>query len=193
MSLLFYTLEQQNHIMEDPDLELVRLAQGGHADSFGVLVTRHQTDLARLLHHYARHTADLEDMVQDSFIKAWSALPSWEPRKPFLHWLKRIAVRTALEYCRKSRRSPLVSTEKTPEIAAPPVATSELASDELRHILENLSPEDQVLLTLVHVEGFTMKDAAAHLDWSLPNTKIRALRARAKLKKILKRKGYEIE
>lgn len=179
--------------MEDPDLELVRLAQGGHADSFGVLVNRYQTDLARLLHRYARQTSDLEDMVQDSFIKAWHALPSWEPRQPFLHWLKRIAVRTALEYCRKSRRSPLVSTEKAPEIAAPPVVTTDVASDELRHILENLSPEDQVLLTLVHVEGFSMKDAASHLGWSLPNTKIRAFRARAKLKKTLKRNGYEIE
>ncbi len=179
--------------MEDPDLELVLLAQGGHADSFGVLVHRHQQDLARLLHRYARHTSDLEDMVQDSFIKAWSALPSWEPRQPFLHWLKRIAVRTALEYCRRSRRSPLVSIEKTPEIAAPSTATTELASDELRHILETLSPEDQVLLTLVHVEGFTMKDAAAHIGWSLSNTKIRAFRARMKLRKILKRNGYEIE
>jgi len=178
----------------DEDLPLVLRARGGDLDAFDVLVMKHQPAIAAMLHHFSANHADLEDLVQETFVKAWSALDRWEPRRPFLHWLKRIAARTGLAYCRKRRTSPLArSAAELPEDLATPVAENDRASLEAREILAHLPPDDRALLTLLHLQGLSIAEAADHFGWSRPNTKIKAFRARHRLRKLLNHHGYSLD
>ena len=157
--------------------------------------------MTALLHRFAPARADLEDLVQETFVKAWQALPSWQPQRPFLHWLKRIAVRTGLEFCRRRQRSPLARAipsavdgrdplEDLPAEDAAPAASEALA--EAQFLLSHLPPEDRTLLTLLHLEQMPLAEIAEHFGWSRINAKVKAFRARQRLKTLLKRHGYEL-
>ena len=177
---------------EDPDLETILRAREGDAEAFGELVTKYQSLPSAMLHRFAPSRADLEDLVQDSFIKAWRALPGWEPRQPFVHWLKRIAARTGLEFCRKRGRSKLTAVEHLPETADSAVrGPGDEALDAAREMLAGLPPDERALLTLVHLEGMSMAEAAEHFGWTRAKAKVKAFRARNLLRKTLKRYGYE--
>lgn len=181
----------------DPDLEFVISAQSGDIDAFDVIVVRHQSLIAAILHKFVRSPSDLEDLVQETFVKAWQGLPRWQPDQPFLHWLKRIAVRTGLEDCRRRKRSPLAAAidlqHAGPLLAGPGDDDARLALDEARILLAKLPAEDQTLLTLIHLHGLTMDEIAGHFGWSRANAKIRAFRARHRLRKLLSHHGYSTE
>lgn len=177
----------------DPDLEHVLLARSGDMDAFEIIVVRHQSIIAAMLHRFVKSPTDLEDLVQETFVKAWQALPDWTPDRPFLHWLKRIAVRTGLEECRRRKRSPLaaaVDLKDVTSIASDASDDANDALDETRALLAMLPAEDQTVLTLLHLHGMTMEEIASHFGWSRANAKIKAFRARHRLRKLLKRHGY---
>lgn len=71
------------------------------------LVMKHQAAITGLFFRFARETDNLEDVVQETFVRACRGLGGRKPERPFVHWLKRIAVRVGLEFCRKqpARRS----------------------------------------------------------------------------------------
>ncbi len=182
----------------DDDLPWVRRAQAGDIEAFDTLVTRHQSAMSALLFRFAPNRADLEDLVQETFVRAWRALAGWRAEKPFLHWLKRIAVRVGLDYCRSQRRSPLArpvemgAADPLEGLAAPDPASAPCAAAEVQAILAQLPPDDRALLTLIHLNEMPLAEVAEHFGWSRPNTKIRAFRARLRLKALLKRHGYTL-
>ncbi len=186
----------------DPDLPLVRRAQTGDMDAFDELVRLHQSMITALLHRFAPTHADLEDLVQDTFVKVWRALPAWHPDKPWRHWLKRVAVNTALEFCRKRRVSPLArSVEPQAEggsplefLAAPESAEERggRALEEAQFLLSLLPPDDRALLTLLHLEQMPLAEIGAHFGWSRIHAKVKAFRARQRLQTLLKKNGYEL-
>lgn len=186
----------------DPDLPLVRQAQSGGMEAFDELIRRHQSMITALLHRFAPAHADLEDLVQETFVKTWQALPSWQPDKPWVHWLKRIAVNTAREFCRKRLTSPLAkSLEPNAEgrsalnqipAAEPQHERGRRALDEAQFILSHLPPDDRALLTLLHLEQMPLAEIATHFGWSHINAKVKAFRARQRLQIQLKKLGYEL-
>ncbi len=180
---------------QDEDAPLVRACQTGDLDAYDRLVMKHQPAIAGVLFRFSAQRADLEDMTQETFIRAWRALPQWQPRKPFLHWLKRIAVNVALESCRKQRRSPLSRLVENGHetIHLIPGETTTTASDEAQQILSHLPPDQRIILTLLHLEQMPLAEIAGHLGISLANAKIKAFRARNHLRKILKNHGYRTD
>ena len=181
----------------DADLEFILLAQLGDLDAFDVIVLEHQSIIAAILHRFAKNQADLEDLLQETFVKAWRALPDWKPEKPFLHWLKRIALRVGLEDNRKRKRSPLATASDLNEashlFSESPLDDARDALDEAIEILSHLPADDQTILTLIHLHGMTMDEIAAEFGWSRANAKIKAFRARGRLRKILTKYGYSAE
>ncbi|MEZ5387989.1 MAG: sigma-70 family RNA polymerase sigma factor [Prosthecobacter sp.] len=185
----------------DDDLIHVQRAQAGDLDAFDLLVTRHQSTVTSMLHRFAMNRADLEDMVQETFVRAWSALPQWQPDKPFIHWLKRIAANIGLEFCRKHQRTPFSRLAQRDEqndpldqIASENEASSQTQSlAEAQSILAHLPPDDRALLTLLHLEEMPLAEIAAHFGWSKINAKVKAFRARQRLKSILTRHGYTLD
>jgi RNA polymerase sigma-70 factor (ECF subfamily) len=178
------------------DAELLQRIRDGATDEFGTLVRRHQQRVFGILHRYERDAQRLEDLAQETFLKAWRALEQFDARAPFEHWISRIAVRTALDHLRREKR-------RKNEVALPdlgedvldwlrsPDENSELdsraAAEFLHRAMQQLSPADRVVITMQELEGCSVKEIAAAMGVSGIAVRVRAVRARAKLKQALER------
>ena len=176
------------------DVELLQRIRAGATDEFAELVRRHQQRVFGILHRYERDAQRVEDLAQETFLKAWRALDQFDGRAPFEHWISRIAVRTALDHLRREKR-------RKSEIALPdlgedvldwlrsPDEKSELAARDaaevLHRALRQLPPADQVVITMQELEGRSVKEIAAATGASSIAVRVRAVRARAKLKRAL--------
>ena len=145
---------------------------------------------------------DVESVAHDAFVRAYLSLGTFGRRGDFKHWLSRIALRTAYDYWReryRSRETPLASLgedeaqwlEHATADQAGQRNLDEAASREARQVLakamDRLSPEDRMVLELVHIEERPVKEAAEILGWSVANVKVRAFRSRKKLRSILEK------
>src|SRR5512142_2073160 len=91
---------------DDPaEAILVQRAREGDRDSFGALVRRYQRLVFRVVGGFLRDPADVEDVAQEAFIKAFAAMASFRPGAPFAPWIIRIATRTSYDRLRQRRRA----------------------------------------------------------------------------------------
>jgi RNA polymerase sigma-70 factor (ECF subfamily) len=185
-------LQQERPVSDDAEL-LQRIRNGAQED-FAELVRRHQSHVFAILYRYERDHHRLEDLAQETFLKAWRSLGQFDGRAPFQHWLSKIAVHAALDHLRKQKRS-------QHEIGFPELGEdaldwlhnedkqSDLDVSQAREILaaamRQLSPEDQLVLTLLEIEDRSVKEISALTGWTAVTVRVRALRARARLKKAL--------
>lgn len=178
------------------DAELLARIRDGAVDQFAELVRRHQARVFATLHRYERDPHRLEDLAQETFLKAWRALEQFDGRAPFEHWLAKIAVRVALDHLRRERRRrsevPLSELGESAldflrreDARAEPDARP--AAELLGVAMNALSPTDRVVLTLLELEGRSVKEVAALLGASAVAVRVRALRARARLRKALEK------
>src|SRR3954466_701540 len=135
------------------DAELLQRIRSGAPEEFAELVRRHQSHVFAILYRYERDHHRLEDLAQDTFLKAWRSLAQFDGRAPFQHWLSKIAVHAALDHLRKQKRS-------RNEIGLPELGEDALewlrSEDEDRRVeageareildaaLRELSPDDQL-------------------------------------------------
>jgi RNA polymerase sigma-70 factor (ECF subfamily) len=178
------------------DAELLDRIRNGALDDFSEIVRRHQSHVFAILHRYERDSHKLEDLAQETFVKAWRALGQFDGRAPFQHWLSRIAVHVALDHLRKQKRNrneisfPELG-EDTLEWLHDPSDDLVLQANEARELLEvamrELSPADRLVITLQEMEGRTVKEISELTNSSSVAVRVRALRARGKLKKVLER------
>ena len=149
-----------------------------------------------MLHRFAGNRADLEDMVQETFVRAWRSLGGWKPDKPFVHWLKRIAANMGLEFCRKHQRTPFARLAERDDEHDPlenlPHTPAQRNLGEAQFLLSHLPPDDRALLMLLHLEEIPLAEIAAHFGWSRVKAKVKAFRARQRLKTILTQHGYSL-
>ena len=178
------------------DAELLDRIRNGAPDDFAEVVRRHQSRIFAILHRYERDAHKVEDLAQETFVKAWRALGQFDGRAPLEHWLSRIAVRVALDHLRKEKR-------RRNEIGLPELGEDALdwlrrgdepneldgraAAEILDLALRELSPADRVVITLQEIEGRSVKEICAATGASGVAVRVRALRARAKLKRALER------
>lgn len=178
------------------DAELLERIRNGAPDEFAEVVRRHQARVFAILHRYERDVHKVEDLAQETFVKAWRALERFDGRAPLEHWLSRIAVRVALDHLRREKR-------RRNEIGLPEVgedALEWLRSDDEKSELNNraaaeildlalreLSPADRVVITMQEIEGCSVKEISAATGMSGVAVRVRALRARAKLKRTLEK------
>ncbi len=176
------------------DAELLQRIRDGATDDFAEIVRRHQSRVFAILHRYERDAQRVEDLAQETFLKAWRALAQFDGRAPFEHWIARIAVRTALDHLRKDKRRKneigfaelgedaldwLRSDDEKNELEA------RSAAEILALAMRELSPTDRVVITMQEMDGRSVKEIAATLGVSGIAVRVRALRARAKLKRAL--------
>lgn len=177
----------------DADAELAQRARDGDRAAMATLVERHQAAIARLLWRFVKSRPDLDDLVQDTFLRMVRGLPKWRGDQPFVHWLMRIATNTGRDYFRRQtvrRRwtvEPSGENEDTvqPEAIDPggdPAARS--AANEVKTLLAQLPPDERALLTLHHLEGWSLAHIAGQFGWTVTATKLRAWRARRRLKSL---------
>ena len=86
------------------EIKLLERIRNGATDEFAEIVRRHQARVFAVLSRYERDAQRLEDLAQETFVKAWRALEQFDGRAPFEHWISRIAVRAAIDHLRKRQR-----------------------------------------------------------------------------------------
>lgn len=185
------------HSPEEKDL-LRRIGQG-ETERFADLINRYQRHVIRIVGR--RVPADqVEEVAHDVFVRAYFSLAQFSESVPFDHWLAGIAVRTCYDFWRARTRAEVPVSALTDDhhrwIEQVLSAQSEdqfrdrtqkqEAADILEWALRQLSPENRAVLTLVHLDGYSVREAADLLGWSLVNVKVRAHRARRALRKLLR-------
>ena len=176
----------------DVDQLLVERAQRGEKHAFELLVTKYQRKLVRLISRIVRDPAEVEDVAQEAFIKAYRALPQFRGESAFYTWLYRIGVNTAKNFLVSQGRRAPTSTEKDVDEAE----TFEDA-DQLRDIntpesilmsrqvaatvnaaMAKLPEELRIAITLREVEGMSYDDIAEMMDCPIGTVRSRIFRAR---------------
>ncbi len=175
------------------DAELLERIRGGATDDFAGIVRRHQARVFAVLHRYERDPHRVEDLAQETFLKAWRALAQFDGSAPFEHWISKIAAHTALDHLRREKR-------RKREIGLPELgedALDWLGGDENRELdargaaeilelaMRRLSPADRVVITMQEIEGRSVKEIAQAIGSSGVAVRVRAMRARAKLRRAL--------
>jgi RNA polymerase sigma-70 factor (ECF subfamily) len=142
---------------------------------------------------------DEQDLAQEIFLKMFANLGQFRGVVPFEHWVARIAVTTCLDALRSQKRRPewrwADLSESEAEVldavladAAEPHPSQALATREVVHkLLDSLSPEDRMVITLLDLERRSVADIAGLTGWSQTLVKVRAFRARRKMRKHLER------
>ncbi|HSQ61245.1 MAG TPA: sigma-70 family RNA polymerase sigma factor [Acidobacteriota bacterium] len=175
-----------------PDEELVRRAQADDERAFGELVERYESKVYSLGIKMLRNPEDAEDVLQDTFLRAYRGLKSFKGNSTFSTWIYRITANSALMRLRK-KQLPTVSIEDADEREAPiniadwaPGPVEQLLNEETRRAMndaiESLPPEFGQVFVLRDVEGLSNAEVAEILDLSVAAVKSRLHRARLKVR-----------
>jgi RNA polymerase sigma-70 factor (ECF subfamily) len=176
----------------DVDRQLVERAQRGDKRAFELLVAKYQRKLGRLLARFVRDPAEVEDVTQEAFIKAYRALPAFRGESAFYTWLYRIGINTAKNYLMALGRRAPTSTEVEPgdaegfedaeqlrDINTP---ESVLLSTEIARTvnatIEELPEELRTAIQLREIEGMSYEDIARIMDCPIGTVRSRIFRAR---------------
>lgn len=178
--------------------DLLQRIRGGDSERFGDLVNRYEGHVVRIVGR--RVPADrVGEIAHDVFVRAYFGLAQFSNDVPFDHWLAGIAVRTCYDFWRDRKREEVpVSTltddhhrwiEQALAAQSDDEWRSQTSRREAKDVLEwalgQLSPENRAVLTLVQLDGRSVREAAQLLGWSVVTVKVRAHRARHALRKIL--------
>ncbi len=182
--------------MEPADSELIAAVLQGDTASFEPLVKKYQPRVFATVRRYARREDEVEDIVQEVFVKALQKLPGFRAEAPFEHWLMRVTVRVCYDFLRGHQRNREITFAdiSDPEhdwlercITRPQEAseTSAAARELVQKILNQLSPAARLVITLLEIEERSVKEISRLTGWSVPLVKVRAFRARAEMRKCL--------
>ena len=163
------------------EAELIARSLGGDQVAFASLVRRHQSRVFLLAGRFFRRREDVEDVAQETFFTAWRRLATYEARAPFEHWITRVCLRLCYARLAEDRRGedPLPSSP----LAAP--HHDPTAPIDVERLLARLTPSDRFVLLLLDGEGWSVKEIAERIGWTVTNVKVRAFRARRRLRQVL--------
>jgi len=185
------------------DQLLVERAQRGDKQAYGLLVEKYQRKLARLLSRFVRDPAEVEDVTQEAFIKAYRALPNFRGDSAFYTWLYRIGINTAKNYLMAAGRRAPTSTgvdadeaegldegEQLRDINTPEsLLLSREIAETVNATMEALPEELRTAIQLREIEGMSYEDIAQIMNCPIGTVRSRIFRAReaiaAQLKPLL--------
>jgi len=174
------------------DQQLVERAQRGDKRAFDLLVTKYQRKLGRLLSRFIRDPAEVEDVAQEAFIKAYRALPSFRGDSAFYTWLYRIGINTAKNYLvALGRRAPTVTEfdsdeaesfedgEQLRDINTPEsmLMSKEIGST-VNAAMEDLPEDLRTAIALREIEGLSYEEIASIMNCPIGTVRSRIFRAR---------------
>ena len=174
------------------DQALVERAQGGDQHAFDQLVSKYQRKLGRLLSRFIRDPAEVEDVSQEAFIKAYRALPSFRGDSAFYTWLYRIGINTAKNYLvAQGRRAPtstefdseeaetFESADQLRDINTPEsVLQSRQIGETINAAMDALPDELRSAIVLREIEGLSYEEIAAAMCCPIGTVRSRIFRAR---------------
>jgi RNA polymerase sigma-70 factor (ECF subfamily) len=191
---------------EAQDETLVVETLAGSQASFQLLVERYQERIFSLARHYTRNAVDVEDLVQETFLKAYSRLDTFQRQSSFFTWIYRIAVNTILDGIKRRSRSPVRSVEDpeaiggagipghagSPRISGPSAGMErEEIARITRGVLDEMPEIFRAVLVMREFEDLSYQEMAEVLQISIGTVESRLFRARARFKERLLQKHPE--
>jgi RNA polymerase sigma-70 factor (ECF subfamily) len=192
------------------ELDLVTRARNGDTEAFNDLVRRYERKIYRLAKNITQNDEDAEDVLQDTFLKAYEHLDGFQGNSKFYTWLVRIAVNEALMKLRKRKSDRTVPLDEPVDTGEETVVREiavwdedpeqQYGQEELGQILndsvQSLKPAFRTVFILRDIEELSTEETAQALSISVPAVKSRLLRARLqlreKLTRFFKRKGDNV-
>jgi RNA polymerase sigma-70 factor (ECF subfamily) len=189
------------------EADLVAKAKAGDADAFTDLIKQYERRVFRMAKQITQNDEDAEDVLQETFLKAYSHLDGFQGNSKFYTWLVRIAVNEALMKLRKRRSDKTVPLDEPidtgEDVVAREVAvwednpeqrySREEMADILNEAVQSLKPAYRTVFVLRDIEEMSIEETAEALGLSISAVKSRLLRARLQLREKLtrqfKRKG----
>ncbi|MGN5536485.1 RNA polymerase sigma factor RpoE [Alcaligenes sp. Lyrl_28] len=176
----------------DTDAELVARVQRGDKRAFDLLVLKYQRKIMRLLSRMVRDPSEIEDVAQETFIKAYRALPQFRGESAFYTWLYRIAINTARNWQASAARRPNtlqnVETEEgetfdridnLSDIGTPEsMMVSRQIAETVNTAIQALPEELRTAIVLREIEGMSYEDIAHTMDCPIGTVRSRIFRAR---------------
>jgi RNA polymerase sigma-70 factor (ECF subfamily) len=187
-----------NDYEQTTDLELARMAREGDESAFAEIMRRYSPRVFRFASRYFRQRELVEEAAQEVFLKAFTQLGSYEGRGSMEGWLTRITTNTCLNLLRSAKRRPELTVsdltedentwldDKLAHVAIERHQSNErsiAAADLAGRVLETMSADDQLVLTLIDGEDTPIKEVAEMTGWSLSKVKVQAFRARRRMRK----------
>lgn len=183
-------------------MDLARFARDGDDSAFEEIMRRYSPRVFRFASRFFRQRSLVEDAAQEVFLKAFTELGSFEGRGSMEGWLTRITTNTCLNMLRSSKRRPELTVSGLTEdesawlenqmadAASERHRSSErslLAADLAGRVLETLSPDDQLVLTLIDGEDASVKEVVEMTGWSESKVKVQAFRARRRMREAVEK------
>ena len=190
---LHAVIQRGNRVSErDVDAELVSRVQAGDKQAFDLLVIKYQRKIMRLLSRMIRDPAEIEDVAQEAFIKAYRALPQFRGDSAFYTWLYRIAINTARNWLAANKRAPSTPSafenEEGETFNESDVLTdgsnpeSEMASRQIAETvnkaINDLPEELRNAIVMREIDGMSYEDIAESMNCPIGTVRSRIFRAR---------------
>lgn len=172
--------ERQSEAWQAEERSWIAASLDGDRDAFDELVRRYQQRVFRLAGRFFRRPEDVEDVAQETFLTVWRKLHTYAAKAPFEHWLTRVCTRCC--YARLRQRP---APEPLENIDRPVGPGDPSAPIELERLLAHLKPADRMVLLLLDGEGWSTAEIADRLGWTRTNVKVRAHRARTRLRRLV--------
>ena len=174
------------------DQELVERAQQGDTKAFEMLVVKYNRRLGRLLSRFIKDEHEVNDVVQESFIKAYRALPNFRGDSAFYTWLYRISINTAKSFLANNNKRPIMSSDITngdgevmdvvEQVADNLTPEAELMNKQILQTVESAVaklPEDlRRAITLREMDGLSYEEIAEVMQCPIGTVRSRIFRAR---------------
>ena len=184
------------------DAAAVARAKGGDEDAFRVLVDRHSRSIYRLAHRMTGRPEDAEDVVQETFVRAYRQLGRFESRSNFATWLYRIGFNCAIDYMRgrphrEAAEAPDTLERLSPKTSGPSVDDLVFAGEvgtRVQAALMDLSPQERAAFLMRHYQGCSIEEICDALNLKTNAAKHSIFRAVKKMRVALRPllSGYEL-
>jgi RNA polymerase sigma-70 factor (ECF subfamily) len=174
--------------VDETDRQDIAASLGGDEAAFARLIRRYEPAVAALAWRFTRDMAAREELVQDVFVEVYFSLDGYRGDAPLEHWLRRIATRVGYRFwkrrSREARQAPLGDLDPP---AAPGETDPAAAGAAVHALLSHLAPPERLVLTLMYFDDCSVNEIAERMGWTRAMVKMRAYRARRRLKAIAQR------
>lgn len=192
----------QVQVQEPTDSDLVAATRAGSEAAFTQLFERHRHFVARLAYRFFSRREQVEEIIQESFIKAYFAIDDYQGghENSFIAWLARIAVRTCYDELRRQQRrnesnigdltedEAAYLNEKLRDLSVSGnIEGAAISRDLANKLLSRLKPEDRLVLTLLKLEELSISEIATVTGWTVAKVKMRSHRAQHGLRRLLRK------
>lgn len=181
------------------DETLIRLVLDGQENAYTILVKRHESLLHHVLQSYLPDYGARQEVIQDTFLRAFCALSSFRGESKFSTWLARIAKSTALSRLQLRRYAAWDSIETAMQAWESDLYTNEVmmekqeSNEMLQMAVRKLNPSDAIALDMFYFREQSLEEIGQITGWSIPNVKSRLFRARQRLHATLVEEGLHAE